>query len=369
MAEHVRDLADRLLAEAPVGARRTLSFGSCVIELESNSPELVDRLGEYFGGFLDERAPERAHFVVRAHQVPEPDLGIDFVKWTREPGKATDKEAFRDLADGRVVRKVRTGMQFLVSDKLRVAFGDCLANPNQVVNFVNFQLTSWLMNTGHVLCHAAGVVADGRGLGLAAFSGGGKSSLALELMSRSSVAFCSNDRLLVRRDGERTTMVGVPKHPRINPGTALANPDLHPVLSAERRAELSKLSRAELWPLEEKYDARIDTLYGPGRIALQAPLHGLLLLGWKHTDPGPARFARIELAARHDWLEAVVKSPGPFHWPTHGRRLQGYEPPDPGPYLDALARVPVYTAEGGVDSDAARGLCDALLRGEEPALD
>ena len=362
MTFSIHALADRLAVDHPTPERLPLAFGGRRIDVVSNSTELLEWLRDYFSAFDEGGAERPAELEIRAHQAPEPDWGLDYAEWRREPGKRTRKEAFVDAPDGRAVRKVRTGMHFLVAPDLRVAVGDCLGNANQVVNFVNFQFTSFLMNQGLALCHAAGVAKDGLGLALAGFSGGGKSTLALHLMS-GGLDFTSNDRLLIGRvDGEpRRQMFGIPKHPRINPGTALANPDLAPVLPPDRRSELENLSREALWPLEEQYDARIDRLFGPDRICMRAPVVGLVILAWSHTHPGPARFAEARLADRRDLLEAVMQSPGPFYQPDHGAAPTGYEPPEPAPYLDALGELPVYEATGGVDFEAGVAFCRERL--------
>jgi HprK-related kinase B len=360
MSQTIRAIADRVQREAPGTERLPLCFGGERIDVVSNSEPLVDALREYFAAF-DEGGAERApDLVVRAHQMAPPELDLDYREWTREPGKQGRKEAYCDLEDGRAVLKVRTGMQFLVGKDLRVAIGDCLANPNQVVNFVNFQYTSYLMNQDLVLCHAAGVVEDGRGLGLAAVSGGGKSTLALHLLS-AGLCFTSNDRLLVGPGAAGVEMRGIPKHPRINPGTALANPDLAGIVSEARRAELEALPRAALWEIEEKYDALVDRIYGPDRIALRAPLTGFLVLTWSHWRGEPARFARVSLAERHDLLEAIMKAPGPFYLPERGQAPTGYEPPDPAPYLAAFEGVPVWEASGGVDFEAGVAFAREVL--------
>jgi len=362
MTESVRAIAERLEREVPPTERLPLCFGRQRIDVISNSEELIGILGDYFVAF-DEGDAERApDLVVRAHQMEPPDLGLDYLEWSREPGKQTRKEAYCNLADGRAVRKVRTGMQFLLDGSLRVAAGDCLSNPNQIVNFINFQFTAWLMNQGLLLCHAAGVVEKGRGLGLAAVSGGGKSTLALHLMS-SGLSFTSNDRLLVGPSarGPGLEMTGIPKHPRINPGTALANPDLAGIVSDARRSELERLPRDQLWELEEKYDARVDRLFGRDRIDLHAPIEAFVLLGWSHRSAEPARFERVHLAARPDLLDAVMKAPGPFYLPDDGPAPTGYEPPDPAPYLEVLRRLPVYEASGGVDFEAGVRFCRELL--------
>ena len=64
---------------------------------------------------------------------------------------------------------------------------------------------------------------------MAGFSGAGKSTLALHVMSLGAT-FVSNDRVMVAEtpanDSGAPMMYGVAKHPRINPGTAMNNPDL-----------------------------------------------------------------------------------------------------------------------------------------------
>src|SRR5207237_28767 len=127
---------------------------------------------------------------------------------------------YADTCDGRVVTKTRTGMQFLLSRNELVAIGPCRQNPNQIVNFIISQYLGRRVDEGWALCHAAGVALQDRGMGIAARAGAGKSTLALHLMS-SGLSFMSNDRLLIRKFGPRTELAGVPKMPRVNPGTLL----------------------------------------------------------------------------------------------------------------------------------------------------
>ncbi|MEZ4331602.1 MAG: HprK-related kinase B [Myxococcota bacterium] len=354
-SQRVTDLAARLEREAPTTECLRLAFGGERIDVRSNSHALLDHLRTYFAAFDGGDHARPADLVVRAHQMTPPELDLPYREWPREPGKRLGKEAFFDLDDGRAVLKIRTGMQFLVGPDLRVACGDCLANPNQVVNFIDFQYMAWLMNQGLALCHAAGVTRGGRGLGLAGLAGGGKSTLALHLIS-AGFCFTSNDRLLVgpRPTGQGHVMKGIPKHPRINPGTALANPDLVAILEPERRRALEPMPREALWSLEEKSDAEIDRLFGPGRVVLDAPLDAFLILAWSHRDPSPARFTRVDLATRPDLLDAVMKAPGPFYLPDSGPWPQGHAPPDAAFYLERMRGLPVWVAEGGVDF--ARGV-------------
>jgi len=365
MSRDVAALAADVDARARAWRRLELRFGDCRIRVESNESKLLDGLRAYYAAFHDADAPPAGpDFTVRAHQLEPPDFGVAYEPWKREPGKDEGKEAFCDLPDGRAVLKVRTGMQFLVSAELRVACGDCLANPNQVVNFINYQFTSWHMNRGRALCHAAGVVRGGRGLALASFSGGGKSTLALHLVGEG-FDFASNDRVLAgrRRDG-RAEMWGVPKHPRINPGTILNDPNLDGLLATERARELRALPREALWALEEKHDAIIDRVYGPGRVVLRAPLDALLVLAWSPASREPARFEEVDLRRSPDVLAAIMKSPGPFFLPDDGPAPRGHEPPDEAGYLEALAGLPVVVARGGVDFEAGAARARSLLAGD-----
>lgn len=364
MRDSIRSIASRLEGTFPASERLSLCFGGQRIDVVSNSRALIDDLRGYFRAFDEADSRPPPDLIVRAYQTTPPDLGLSYTEWRREPGKQTRKEAYFDLEDGRVVHKVRTGTQFLVGRDLRVAVGDCLTHLNQIVNFINFQYTSYLMNQQLVLCHAAGVTLEGRGLGLAGFSGAGKSTLALHLMS-AGWSFTSNDRLLVGPGEDAVEMKGIPKHPRINPGTALANPDLAGIVSDERRLELERLPRGELWELEEKYDAFIEQIFGVDRIELRAPIHAFLILAWSHRSSEPARFDPIDLHARPDLLETIMKSPGPFHQPNVGQAPTGYIPPDPEPYMKALAGLPIYEARGGADFEAGVVFCRELLSGDE----
>ena len=264
------------------------------------------------------------------------------------------------MSDGRIVFKTRTGMHFLLGTSELLAIGPCAKNPNQVINFIISQYLGTRLEEGWALCHAAGVAHDGHGIGIAARAGAGKSTLALHLMSAGS-SFVSNDRLLVKPTGAGAELAGVPKMPRVNPGTLLHNPVLAPILPPERREALQRLGPGELWRLEEKYDVMVREVYGPGRCVYRAPLRALLVLNWARATETPARFARIEIAARPDLLDLVMKSPGVFHRDAEGRSSEETVQPDRNAYLRAFASVPVYEATGRADFDIAVGFCRRLL--------
>jgi HprK-related kinase B len=304
-------------------------------------------------------SPRKSDLVFWAGQTQPPELKLAFSPWLREVGKRGLKEEFVDVPGGRVVRKVRTGMQFLVGNGVNVAIGDCVTNYNQVVNFVNSQIIVHYLEQDWQLCHAAGVVHGDNGLAIAAAAGSGKSTLALHLLS-AGLNFSSNDRLLVSAAGGVPRMAGIPKLPRVNPGTLLGNPDLNGVLAPERAAELAALDPVALWQLEEKYDVDVPTIYGRDRTRHFAPLRALLILTWSQTATEPTEIVPVDLTTRPDLLALVMKPAGPFYVKVR---------PDVAPeatlrptaYLNALSQVPCYEARGQANFPLAVRYCQQRL--------
>jgi HprK-related kinase B len=352
-------------AALPAGHALFLALGDCVVEVRTSRAELKDALAGYFDEFLcPPPAPGAADILITAHEAPAPDLGLALAEKAPDPGKAKVKEQWADLPDGRVVRKRLTGMVFAFGGGVNVALGPCLANPNQVINFVNNRFIERKLDAGCLLGHAAGVALGGRGLALAGFSGMGKSTLALHLMSRGT-DFVSNDRVLMQENpGGDATMFGVAKHPRINPGTALANADLSDIVAPTDRERFLALPEAELWALEHKYDALIDQCFGPGRFRLQAPMDALVLLNWRR-GAGPMAARLVDPARRTDLLPAFMKATGLFYRPADPARPQD---PPLADYVRALSRCAVIELAGGVDFEAGAGVClEFLNTGQTPA--
>jgi HprK-related kinase B len=354
MAATVASLAGHILARYPPIASLGLSLDGAGIRVESNDNGLLLHLRRYFAPFVDDDAA--SDITVCALSTPGLDLGLTFRDWPREPGKTRRKDAHAELPDGRAVLKVRTGMQFLMGEGTRLAFGPCLENANQVVNFVVSQYIGHLLDRGWLLAHAAGVTRRGGGLGLAGLSGRGKSSLMLHLLS-AGLGFASNDRLLLQRDNGLVRMRGVPKMPRVNPGTLLSQPRLEPILPASRRGALSALSRDELWHLEEKYDVPVHEIYPDSALRLSARLEAVAILAWDPGGAGPTVLEEVDLAERGDLLGALMKGTGPFYLPTPA----GAGQPRSGPYLQALRDVRAVAIRGGVDFEAAARACLDLL--------
>ena len=333
----------------------SLDLQGCRLQVRSNSQPLLDRLSVYFAHLLTSAG--NADMEVQAIETAPPELPLTFIDWRREPGKPGRKDSYVELADARLIRKVRTGMVFLQSQSLRIAAGPCLQNDNQVINFINAQYMTWLQNRGWVICHAAGATHEGYCLGMAGLSGGGKSTLMLQLMDLDGVGFLTNDRLFVRSGPQGAEAMGVPKLPRINPGTIVHNPRLQALIPAERRQQLLALPRQQLWELEEKYDVMIEDIYGKGRITAHASLRDFLVLNWQLDSDQPMTVQRVELSERADLHGAILKSPGPFFQYADGRFRADNQPPDAAASLAALDGVAIWEVSGRVDFAALKRYC------------
>ncbi|MGE4504926.1 MAG: HprK-related kinase B [Desulfovibrionaceae bacterium] len=350
----VKALAERLRAELPAPHVLDLDLGGLKIRVGCSSEPLREALADYFKEFTG--VFPFPDVLITAHEAPAPEpglgAGVEYQVKEPDPGKSKIKEEWADLEDGRIVRKRLTGLVFAFGLGVNAVVGPCLENANQVINFVNNRLLEHRLNNGGLLGHASGVHLHGRGISLAGFSGAGKSTLALHLMSRGT-HFVSNDRVVVRERGGEVEMFGVAKQPRINPGTALNNPDLARIVPPEERERFAALPLEELWSLEHKYDALIDVCYGPGLFQLHSPMDALVILNWRR-DGGPTRVARADARDRHDLLPAFMKPTGLFYHPADPARTA-----DPGieAYAELLSRAELIEISGGVDFHLAAGAC------------
>jgi HprK-related kinase B len=338
----------------PAGASFFLRFGDCTLEVQANHDDIIDALRSYFQPFVVDSGP--AEIMVSVHEAPEYVLPVEYTLREREPGKTKIKEEYYEMQDGRIVRKRLTGMVFVFGAGENVGVGPCCDNLNQVVNFINNRYIEWILCQGCLLGHAAGVILNGRGLAMAGFSGAGKSTLALHLMNEGAT-FISNDRLMIEKSKGGLVMHGVAKMPRINPGTALNNPHLQKIMSADEQARFAALPEEELWELEHKYDALIDDCYGPDRFVLRAAMNGLILLNWRRNG-GPTEVAQVDLAERRDLLPAFMKNVGLFFLPTDGCRMPT---PVEETYIDFLSRCRVLEISGGINFAAATQACRQLV--------
>ncbi|GAB6097033.1 hypothetical protein JCM14469_32870 [Desulfatiferula olefinivorans] len=353
----VSDLIERVRSRHPALWAIDLRFGDCTVHVQANRRDIVDDLSGYCRPFVVESS--RPNIVISVHETDETDTGLRYAPREPDPGKAKVKEEYADTPDGRVVRKCLTGMVFVFGGGEHLAMGPCLANMNQVVNFINNRYIEWMLCRGCLLGHAAGVEYRGRGMALAGFSGMGKSTLSLHIMSRGT-RFVSNDRLIIEENGKGLIMNGVAKLPRVNPGTVLNNPDLASVIPDDEQNRLRQISPADLWTLEQKYDVPIDRCFGEDRFILRAPMEHLVLLNWTRSDQ-PMTVRPIDPAQRKELLPAFMKTPGLFIHSVEGcNLLEG----DADTYAHWLSRCRVWEFSGGVDFDKATHICLDILRGE-----
>lgn len=339
--------------------RLNLKFSGRIYEIRCNDRVVRDRLADYFSEHVpDSQTPTDQVVGILQGDYPLPDLV--WADWLRETGKSGRKDAYHDLPGSRLLRKVRTGMHYWQRQQAPIAFGPCRENESQVINFILNQHMSYLQNEGSIICHAAAVSHQDQGLALCAFSGGGKSTLALTLMNQG-IDFVSNDRLFIRRGPTGARLFGVAKQPRINPGTILNNPRLTGLLPETRRAELESWPRERLWALEEKYDAPIGALYGVRRFKDSASLSAVVVLNWRHDSQEPTRMNPVSLKEKPHLLDALMKSPGPFHMDANGRPWKNGEMPALENYLEQLEGIPCYELSGRADFEAGKKHCLALL--------
>jgi HprK-related kinase B len=338
----------------------TLSLGEYGLRIRSNSAALIDKLAGYFSHVPPCDASQAMVEILAIERQP-PELPVNFIDWKREPGKTGRKDSYFDFDAGRLVRKVRTGMVFLQSQQQLIACGPCLQYDNQVINYINSQYMNWLQNHDWLICHASGIVRNNQCMAMAGFSGGGKSTLMLHLLEHADINYLTNDRLFIKTIEQHTQAVGIPKLPRINPGTIVHNPRLHPLIPADQRERLLAMPTDELWHLEEKYDAHIDQLYGEGRIQSAAELHSLLILNWQRDTDEQTTVTKLDLAQRQELLSAVMKSPGPFYQRTDGSFLMDDETISEQPYLEVLQNIAVYEMTGRIDFDRASQLLKSIM--------
>ncbi|MFO7728576.1 MAG: HprK-related kinase B [Desulfonatronovibrio sp.] len=334
-----------------------LSLDDCVIMVKTNSSGLKNILVNYFQTFVVSEN-QQWDITVKALETSPVRPGLKLENKMPESGKKRIKEQYADLNSGRIIRKKLTSMLFYFNSQDNLAIGQCEKNHNQVINFINSRFIQWKLDQGCLLCHAAAVANKKLGLILAGFSGMGKSTLALHQMNQD-LTFVSNDRLMVEKTDSGLRMFGVPKLPRVNPGTILNNPSLISILSAEEHEKFREIDPAKIWEIECKYDVFLDECFGPGKFNLSSGVAGLVILNWQRTGQ-PTQFRRVDLANRPDLLETVMKSPGLFYVsePETKPRAQAMQTRE---YIELLSSCPVYEISGGIDFvEASRKCCELI---------
>ena len=342
-----------------------LQLPQSALLVKSNSHQLLEILRRYFAPWVSRRAKTRQQLAeaeilvekITAIERPPLEMDITWRDWFREAGKSGRKDTCYDLPEGRLIRKVRTGMVFLQSRKHRLVAGPCTEHCNQVINFIGNQYMNFLQQQQWRICHAAGLAHGDRALAIAGFSGGGKSTLMLHLLDDPRLNFVSNDRLFIKTAGADVLARGIPKLPRINPGTIVNNQRLRGILSAEECRRYQALPVDELWQLEQKYDVDIEQVYGEGRITDQAVLTDFIVHNWSITSNQKIRIESFPVAERPELLAAVMKSSGPFYQYKDGRFYQDGTVNNEDAYTKILSKVNMTEVSGRIDFSALKKFC------------
>ncbi len=347
--------ADVLASSSEPSELVRLDVDGCRIDVATNDPKLRDGLTRYFHGWLV-AATDAPHFRVVALERPSLELDVGWTVVTPERGKTRIDEVSADLPDGRLVRDRRTGMVFAFGGDVHLAIGRCVRNASQVIAFVNNRYVRWRLCEGYLLARAGAVAKDGRCLAVCGAPGVGKSTTVLRLLA-DGLDFVSDDRLLLRQSKYGVEVLGIPSHPRVNPGTILFNPALEHRISAKDRIRLKALPYDELMALEHEYDVLVDEIEGAGRFDMRGHLAALVVLNW--TEASNEVLAReVDLSINPQLLPAIMKSPGPFQSP--GDESYGIDLTQ-SRYLDVLSRRPVVEITGPRDFEAAARLAREVM--------
>lgn len=338
-----------------------LTFRGLKFRVFSDDQVILTYLEGYFSGLTEDDS--EPHSEQRLYLLnDQPDTSA--TDWT--PVKRTKisplglKEAYLDRPDGRWIHKVRTDMVMFQSLTTPIAMGELMKNRSQVVNFINNQFLNHYQQKGYLLGHAAAFDIDGDTTAIAASSGGGKSTLMLRALESDRARFLSNDRILLRpadsdsdsdSDSE-VDVIGLAKHPRVNPGTLINSERLVSILPPEERARFSGIPKNELWDIEQKYDVMIGQIFGSNKATLSGRLKHLILLDWSLDSPEPTTLVAVDLQENPEALDGLRKSPGPFYQSSDGTfPLEQSQTTEV--YARNLLGVKVWRLAGRTDFDQA----------------
>jgi HprK-related kinase B len=330
-------------------------FGNFVVEVHFNDLGLQQKLLKYYQKFVVKACSP--HATVIALNDLSVAIEIPMITKQPDPGKTKIKEKFCDEGERRIISKIITGVDFFYDFHRFVATGPLLDNDNQLVNFINniYMDIQLILNRGQ-LFHAAALCSEKKGMGMAGQSGKGKSTLCLKMLGEG-IHFVSNDRLMVSQNQEALLMAGIPKYPRINPGTILNNTKLVNMISAEDRERYESLPNDSLWELEEKYDGIIEEHFDDCNFILQAHMDYFVVINWDRNSDHSMTIDEISLRERRELLPHIMKAPG-ILVPKSRKRLEPLKEED---YLNLLDQCTVLELSGSVNFDRAARELRALL--------
>jgi HprK-related kinase B len=329
------------------------NFDGVIIAIESESAGLKERLRRYFPGFTTTHGAY-ANSVLNVIEEDASESRHDMQAWS-----TNGKEGFADMRSGRVIRKLRTGVTIEVHEDIATSAwtirGPLEHNFSQLVNLIGVIYGLALLDRRGSMVHASAVCdAAGRVIAVIGQSGKGKSSVAVRLLERG-FDFISNDRLIVASDPKEEGIIGhgLPKLPRVNPGTLLAGERTRAILHPDAAERYEALPKEELWRVEDKYDLEVEAVLGR-RWLLSGPLACAIVLDWHHGGEG-LELQRLNAGQVLEVLRREAKSFGAFDMRLGERR--------DGAFNEAARHVPFYRVTGSADpSRLAEELSRGLLR-------
>jgi len=339
-------------AKAGCSYELSLTFQGLGFTISADDKEILDYLKAYYSGLSDDSVSKSSKCLFLINQ--QPDFSSD--DWRPiERTKASPlglKESYTDTPEGRWIQKVRTGMAMFQSLNDTLVIGNLNQNRSQVVNFINNQFLNHYQHQGYLLGHAAAFDIDGNTTAIAASSGGGKSTLMLRALEANPARFLSNDRILFKPENGEIKVVGLAKHPRVNPGTLINSERLMHLLPATERTRFAAMPASELWNIEQKYDVLIPQCYGEDKVRLSGILKILILLDWSPNSSAPTKLSPVDIEQEPEALEGLSKNPGPFFQDTDGY-FPGSVTRSCEHYAANLKGVQVFRLTGKADFDSA----------------
>lgn len=327
----------------------TFSFNNCSYKITANTKEVIDKLNRYFKKWLV-NTNIKADYEIFAVETEVPEFDLEFKDYIT-PGKSKIKESSVETRLGILIKKNRTGMHFIENEGKHYIFGPTKSFTNQIINYAGALYMQHMLNDNTQLFHAAAVAKNNDGIVIAAPSGKGKSTTALKLLNEG-LDFVSNDRVMLSKENESYVLYGVPKYPRVNPGTLLNNDKLKHLLSNPTKYE--NMSREELWQWEEKHDVFLEPIYGEDVYKLKAKAKALLIIDWGDSNES-LKLEKIKLQEHTYLLPEIMKLPALYTPKALTDKLNFKE----DNYIEFLANLPVYRLHGEIDQ--AQGI-DLILK-------
>jgi HprK-related kinase B len=371
--ESLQSFIHRIWQLQGVAAWSSFRFGDKTVLAGSNNPVINNFLDRYFHEFRRDPAQlaEAVVFLLYdgpVETIPWP-VGVAETELQLHPRlNKLPKEAFVDLADGRIVRSLHTSIVYMLpAPHLALPdliVGPCSAQPTHLLQLATFICKRYLRAAAELpVCHAAGIIQrqNGKSCIIAGIGGAGKSTLSLGILSQcADINFQSNDRIHLDFDRvalHRVVGYGLPRQPCVNPGTLLNNPSLRHVLSTAEREHFDALPSQELWAIEAKKQVVIDQVFGSGRFQLTGEIAAIIILCWERPradqPPVPAEMRPITLADRPELVQALIKAPSVY--------VSGSCRPV-GDIVQLLADLPIYEIVGTVDFDFAQQQIITMLQ-------